>query len=594
MAKVGEQSISAQAFYGGSERSSSKDQTVRETFQFLHHVPLFQRLPEKAFQDLIACVEPMTFQKGQVIIKEGDVGEDFFVIKTGKATVSVDGKNVADLESYDYFGESALLQHAPRTATITANESTEALKITRSRFQQYRLHEKLDIPTKKKDKLTKRHKMMAAGTSGATQKNNDNNTIVRGSNMPGNMRGSNLPGNIPTNARSSNLPRRASAEWMQSASPEGEGSMSTKQGEGFWSTQFYALKDIFSDRVNVTAFVFVPLGQYVKYAEYSSGIVFTANFCAIVPLASILGQATEALANHTGQLIGGLLNATFGNAVEMIMCIQAVRAGLISVVQGNLLGSILSNLLLVLGMAIIASGLARKNQDFNAQGAAANMSCQLVASISICLPTVYASMRGHTFEDTLQVSRICSFFLVTVYCMFLYFMLKTHHELFADEDEEEGDEDALSPSLSVLLLMLCTLVVFFCSECLVDSIDEVSKTYGLSKSFIGVILLPIVGNAAEHATAVTCAYKGMMDLALGVAVGSSTQIALFVVPCAVVAGYFYDSPMNLNFTIFDATCQMLTVFLVSQVLQHGQTQWLHGVMLMAVYIFIAIINLYSD
>merc|ERR1719199_1506424 len=183
-------------------------------------------------------------------------------------------------------------------------------------------------------------------------------------------------------------------------------------------------------------------------------------------------------------------------------------------------------------------------------------------------------------------------FLMTVYGMFLFFMLKTHADLFADEGEEEHDDDELSPSLSVLLLLAATLVVFFCSECLVDSIDEVSKDYGLSKDFIGVILLPIVGNAAEHATAVTCAYKGMMDLALGVAVGSSTQIALFVVPCAVIAGYFFDQPMNLNFTVFDTTCQMLTVFLVSQVLQHGSTNWLHGAMLMTVYTFIAVMTLY--
>jgi Ca2+:H+ antiporter len=183
-------------------------------------------------------------------------------------------------------------------------------------------------------------------------------------------------------------------------------------------------------------------------------------------------------------------------------------------------------------------------------------------------------------------------FLMLVYAMFLFFMLKTHAELFAEEGEEEEHEDELSPALSCVLLAGCTLVVFMASECLVDSIDEVSTDYGLSKDFIGVILLPIVGNAAEHYTAVTCAYKGMMDLALGVAVGSSTQIALFVVPCACIAGYFFDQPMNLNFSVFDTTCQILTVFLVAQVLQHGSTNWLHGAMLMTVYCFIAVMTLY--
>merc|ERR1719199_2122499 len=178
-------------------------------------------------------------------------------------------------------------------------------------------------------------------------------------------------------------------------------------------------------------------------------------------------------------------------------------------------------------------------------------------------------------------------FLMTVYGMFLFFMLKTHADLFADEGEEEHEDDELSPTFSVIMLFACTLVVFFCSEALVDSIDEVSKDYGLSKAFIGVILLPIVGNAAEHATAVTCAYKGMMDLALGVAVGSSTQIALFVVPCSVMFGWAFDQPMNLNFSIFDTACQMLAVFLVSNVLSHGETNWLDGSMLMTVYLLIA-------
>lgn len=357
--------------------------------------------------------------------------------------------------------------------------------------------------------------------------------------------------------------------------------------------QLEALQEIFfGDKLNMSAFFFVPLGLWCQHAGMNSGIVFLVNFCAIVPMASILGQATEALAFHMGQLVGGLLTATFGNAVEMIMCFQAVKLGLIDVVQGNLLGSILSNLLLVLGMAIFASGMVRKAQEFNAQGAAANMTCQLVASISVCLPTCFASISEQATDDVLQISRICSLFLIIVYGMFLVFMLHSHADLFAEDQGEQGDGDELSPMMSTLLLFLCTLVVFFCSECLVDSIDEVSEKYGLSKAFIGVILLPIVGNAAEHSTAVTSAYKGMMDLALGVAVGSSTQISLFVVPCAVVAGYFYNQPMNLNFTVFDTTCQMLTVFLVSQVLQHGSTNWLHGAMLMAVYCTIAVMTLF--
>eukprot|EP00443_Scrippsiella_acuminata_P059220 CAMPEP_0115480744 /NCGR_PEP_ID=MMETSP0271-20121206/57430_1 /TAXON_ID=71861 /ORGANISM="Scrippsiella trochoidea, Strain CCMP3099" /LENGTH=277 /DNA_ID=CAMNT_0002908437 /DNA_START=9 /DNA_END=842 /DNA_ORIENTATION=- len=272
------------------------------------------------------------------------------------------------------------------------------------------------------------------------------------------------------------------------------------------------------------------------------------------------------------------------------MCVQAVKAGLIRVVQGNLLGSILSNLLLVLGMAICASGVQRKSQAFNAQGVAANMTCQAVASISVCLPTMFRSVSHTAAEDELRISRLCSLNLMFVYGLFLFFQMKTHPDLFADVEEEEEASEGLSLYISVVLLVICTMVIAACSEALVGSIEGVSEDHDLPKAFIGVILLPIVGNAAEHATAVACAYKGMMDLALGVAVGSSTQIALFVVPCSVIFGWIYDQPMTLGFRKFDTACQLLSVALVSQVLQHGNTNWLHGAMLMTTYLLIACIT----
>uniref|UniRef100_A0A7S4QZZ1 Sodium/calcium exchanger membrane region domain-containing protein n=1 Tax=Alexandrium monilatum TaxID=311494 RepID=A0A7S4QZZ1_9DINO len=375
-----------------------------------------------------------------------------------------------------------------------------------------------------------------------------------------------------------------------------------------WKEERGALHGIFAQWLSLLL-VFVPLGLVAHYYEWSSAVTFSTNFLAIVPLASILGAATEAMATHTGQMIGGLLNATFGNAVEMIMCVQAIRAGLIRVVQGNLLGSILSNLLLVLGMAILGAGLKKHDTKFNAHGAAANMTCQVVASISICLPTMYRGVKGSTDKDVLMLSRICSLFLSLVYFAFLVFQLKTHADLFVDENEAKGDEEdtviadgavgaeappepepELSLGGSLLLLAVSTIVVAACSECLVDSIEGVSENYHVPKAFIGTILLPIVGNAAEHATAVSSAMKGMMDLALGVAVGSSTQIALFVVPCAVLWGWAFDTDMTLDFRTFDTACQMLSVFLVSQVLQHGNTNWLHGLMLMTTYGLIAVIT----
>lgn len=362
-----------------------------------------------------------------------------------------------------------------------------------------------------------------------------------------------------------------------------------------WGNEIAALANMLCAKMNVLL-VFVPLGLLAKPMGWNGAIIFSCNFLAIVPLASLLGGATEALATHTGQMIGGLLNATFGNAVEMIMCMQAVNAGLIRVVQGNLLGSILSNLLLVLGMSIFCAGFNFHECKFNAQGASANMICQVVASISICLPTMFESIQGASSEEILLLSRICALFLCVTYFMFLFFQLKTHSDLFLDEggggnfEKVAEPEPELSMSSAILILSFVTVVVAACSEALVDSIEDVSENFGLPKAFIGVILLPIVGNAAEHATSVTSAAKGMMDLSLGVAVGSSTQIALFVVPCSVIFGWVVDSPMTLSFRSFDTTCQLLSVLLASQVLSHGQVNWLHGVMLFVTYVLIATVT----
>eukprot|EP00930_Biecheleria_cincta_P085832 TRINITY_DN7519_c0_g1_i1.p1 TRINITY_DN7519_c0_g1~~TRINITY_DN7519_c0_g1_i1.p1 ORF type:complete len:565 (+),score=96.95 TRINITY_DN7519_c0_g1_i1:40-1695(+) len=527
----------------------TKNESMTEIDNFWKEVPLFQFLPVSLHPKLTEISEAVSFEPNTVLFREGDLGSEFYVVREGTAFIEA-GSSVDLLKEGDYCGEGALVGNGSRIATVTAKTKLNCLMISRAKFEGLGLHEKLEFP--KRAKVNKRHAMMARGNA---------------------------------------IKLTQSSELLQAAMKVNSNQIAVDAGpkKSFLLLQWHALHEIFSERVNVTAFLLVPLGLFVKWKEYNPGVVFSANFLAIIPLASILGQATEALSSHTGQLIGGLLNATFGNAVEMIMCIQAVKAGLISVVQGNLLGSVLSNLLLVLGMAIFASGLVRHEQHFNAKGAAANMRCQLVASISVCLPTVFAYIgHGHHEEESvLQISRICSVFVTAVYMMFLFFMLGTHADLFSDEGGAEEEEEGLSPSFSALLLFACTYVVFLCSESLVDSIEDVSEDYGLSKAFIGVILLPIVGNAAEHATAVTSAHKGLMDLALGVAVGSSTQIALFVVPCAVMFGWVFDQPMDLNFSIFDMVCQMLAVFLVSNVLSQGETNWLDGCMLMTVYLLIA-------
>lgn len=333
--------------------------------------------------------------------------------------------------------------------------------------------------------------------------------------------------------------------------------------------------------------IFVPLGIVAGYQKWGSATVFGFNFIAIVPLAGMLGGATESLAAHTGQMIGGLLNASFGNAVEMIVTINAIKAGLVAVVQGSLLGSILSNLLLVLGMAFFAAGIKYKESSFNVTGASMSMTCLSLGSIALAMPTVYSFIPAVTPDDVLIVSRISSGVIGMVYVLFLIFQLYTHADVFMGEEEEE--EPPMSPVASCMLLFGATCLVAFCSEFLVDSIEGVSEEYGLPKEFIGVILLPIVGNAAEHATAVTVAAKGKMDLALGVAVGSSTQIALLVVPFAVIVGWANNVPMSLDFNVFHCTVLLLSVFAAQGVIQDGTSNWLEGAILMSIYVLIAII-----
>mmetsp|Transcript_62255 Transcript_62255/g.145993 ORF Transcript_62255/g.145993 Transcript_62255/m.145993 type:complete len:420 (-) Transcript_62255:74-1333(-) len=337
--------------------------------------------------------------------------------------------------------------------------------------------------------------------------------------------------------------------------------------------------------------VFVPLGIVSHYREWGCLSVFLCNFLAIVPLAGILGGATECLAVHTGQMIGGLLNATFGNAVEMIVTVNAIKAGLVTVVQGSLIGSILSNLLLVLGMAFLAAGIAQKESVFNEMGASANVVCLALGAVALALPAVFNSIDGTTKQDILEVSRASSGVVAGAYVCFLIFQLFTHSDMFAGGEDEE-EEATMSACSSIVLLLAATVAVACCSELLVDSIEGVTEDYGLPEAFIGVILLPIVGNAAEHATAVTVAIKGKMDLSLGVAVGSSTQIALLVVPFSVIVGWCYDVPMTLDFRRFDTSVLLLSVLMVSLVLRDGASNWLEGATLISIYILVAIMCWY--
>eukprot|EP00928_Gymnodinium_smaydae_P061355 TRINITY_DN45450_c0_g1_i1.p1 TRINITY_DN45450_c0_g1~~TRINITY_DN45450_c0_g1_i1.p1 ORF type:complete len:426 (-),score=92.91 TRINITY_DN45450_c0_g1_i1:82-1359(-) len=363
----------------------------------------------------------------------------------------------------------------------------------------------------------------------------------------------------------------------------------------YMKQQVVGLLSIFGSWLNLLL-VFAPLGLISDHMGWGSLAAFTFNFLAIVPLAGILGAATENLAIHVGELLGGLLNATFGNAVEMIITINAIKAGLVGVVQDSLIGSILSNLLLVMGMAFVGSFFKANDVAFNQTGAGANVTCLVLASMALCLPTVYTFVPNTTEADTLLLSRYAALVMATIYMFFLYFQLGTHSSAFAEKpaegeaaEEEPAEEAVIAAPTAIALLLAATCCVAACSEVLVDSIEGVTEKYGMPQAFIGTILLPIVGNAAEHTTAVTAAVKGKMDLALGVAVGSSTQIGLFVVPFSVIVGWIVDVPMTLNFEVFQSVCFFLSVFIASQVLADGSANWFEGSMLIATYVLVAIV-----
>jgi len=359
---------------------------------------------------------------------------------------------------------------------------------------------------------------------------------------------------------------------------------------------------LFSNYVNILL-VFVPLGIVAGAMGWNPTTVFILNFFAIVPLAAVLSFATEEISLKLGQTMGGLLNATFGNAVELIVSIVALQKGEIRIVQSSMLGSILSNILLVLGCCFLAGGIHNTRtgtatgieQGFNMTVASTMSSLMAVASASLIIPaTLFAALaksEEKTSDNILTLSRGTAIVLLILYIMYLVFQLKTHARLFDGEsldDEEDQEEPQMSPWAAAVILVVVTIAVAICAEYLVDSIESVVKTMHVSKTFIGLILLPIVGNAAEHVTAIVVALKDKMDLAIGVAIGSSMQIALLVTPFLVILGWIMDIPMTLRFETFETVVFFLSMLVVTYTIQDGKSNYLEGAMLLGLYIIIAL------
>jgi len=413
-----------------------------------------------------------------------------------------------------------------------------------------------------------------------------------------------------------------------------DGKSSVEQGPPLTSpalVRLLALKAILIHPFS-SLLVFFPLGIYAGIAGWSELWIFWLNIIAMIPLAKILGDATEEFADAIhNDTLSGLLNATLGNAVEMILTVQTLRKGLLKVVKATLLGSILSNLLLVLGSSFLLGGLSassnpvgkyhvihrppksdpeaararcittEKEQFFTVKGALVNMAMQLLSIMTIALPTVMGVFGGVNNKNELLVSRCGALVITTSYIAYIMFHLVTHKEMLAKderhvdddgedgEDEEEGGGGGLGTVISCLLMVGTTLLISISSEYLVEAMHDVVDSAKLPAEFIGVILLPLAGNACEHASALRFAMDDRPGLSIGIAVGSSTQIALLVVPFAVIMGWFLDKPMDLNFGVQDLTILFLSTLVVLALILDGRSNWLKGFLLCNAYVFIGLL-----
>lgn len=354
--------------------------------------------------------------------------------------------------------------------------------------------------------------------------------------------------------------------------------------------------------------IFVPIAFALRYvvAGRHGTALFIVSALAIIPIAGWMGKATEQLAHRMGEGIGGLLNASFGNAAELIIALMALRAGHIEVVKASITGSIIGNLLLVLGVSVFAGGLRYKKQTFNKTAARASCTALILAAVALVIPTIFhrtaaATPGGWTPAAEQTLSLAIAVVLVGTYAAMLCFSLVTHKQLFVGGEADiasEGDasNDAHAEPWSVkkalMILLGATIAVAWVSEFLVGAVEEARQSLGVTEVFVGVIIVAIVGNAAEHSTAITMALKNKMDLAIGIAVGSSLQIALFVAPVLVFASYLFPHQLNLEFSIPEVVAVVVAAFVTDQIAGDGESNWFEGVQLLALYIILGLLFYY--
>lgn len=358
--------------------------------------------------------------------------------------------------------------------------------------------------------------------------------------------------------------------------------------------------------------IFTPIAIALEFINTDHIVIFVVASVALIPLAKLIGDSTEHLSVHYGATLGSLLNVTFGNAAEIIIAIVAINAGLIDLVKASITGAILGNILLIFGLSILAGGIRYKEQYFSQENVGLQSSMLFLAIIGLAIPTILvntlnADSANTSIQNQLNIqilSDILAFLLLAIYIAGIIFTFFTHKHLFLTQshfdhkkDQKEGrvQEEGYSSSTtswskrkSFLFLGLSMAGVIAISEILVGSVEVTAKQFGFGELFVGAIIIGIVGNAAEHSSAIVLARKGKIELSIGIAAGSGTQIALFVVPILVIAGILMNQPFSLVFTLFELVTIFLAAIILNLISRDGKSNWFEGILLTFVYVIIAI------
>jgi len=333
--------------------------------------------------------------------------------------------------------------------------------------------------------------------------------------------------------------------------------------------------------------IFIPISIIGEIIGIPQTLIFVFSALAIIPLAGVMGESTEMISHYAGNRVGGFLNATFGNATELIIGFFAMRAGLFDVVKASIAGSVIGNILLVLGLSMFVGGLKYKTQHFNQKVIDVTASMLLFAVIGLSIPAIFT----HTVDSSLLntqyegLSVVVAVIMFAIYILSLVFSFYSHKDLYVTETEEETTAK-WSLKKSILILVVATVFIGLESEIFVGTVEPMTKAMGLSEFFVGIILVPIIGNAAEHSTAVMMAVKNKMNVAVEIALGSSLQIILFVTPVLIFLSLFF-TPMSIVFNAFELVALIFSVLIANRLASDGESNWLEGVQLIAVYIIIA-------